>query len=235
MWLCLKSMTFSYSFPCSTQQTPVKSLCVVPICSAFLPLDIQLPKQGRFCTHLHSHTMLVTSPQWKEAELIKFSESENESHSVMSDSLRPHWLYSPWNSPGQNTGVGSLSLLQGIFQTQGSNPGLLHCRRILYQLSHKEALSFQRDMQILWEAHLKELINLFIIYTFINYLPAFYYWARFMKIVVKKKTELVSSLIKLIIVWWRHRNKRKILNHQCCYIKCDQLNLTKICKSKEMF
>ena len=44
------------------------------------------------------------------------------SHSVVSDSLRPHGLYSPWNSPGQNTGVGSLSLLQGIFPTQGSNP-----------------------------------------------------------------------------------------------------------------
>ena len=45
----------------------------------------------------------------------------------------------PWNinSPGQNTGVGSLSLLQAIFPTQGSNPGLPHCRRILYQLSHK--------------------------------------------------------------------------------------------------
>ena len=41
------------------------------------------------------------------------------------------------NSPGQNTGVGSLSLLQGIFPTQGSNPGLSHCRQILYQLSHK--------------------------------------------------------------------------------------------------
>ena len=38
---------------------------------------------------------------------------------------------------GQNTGVGSLSLLQGIFPTQGSNPGLPHCRQILYQLSHK--------------------------------------------------------------------------------------------------
>ena len=49
----------------------------------------------------------------------------------------PHGLYSPWHSPGQNTGVGSLSLLQGIFPTQGSNPGLLHCRQILYQLSHK--------------------------------------------------------------------------------------------------
>ena len=52
-------------------------------------------------------------------------------------SLRPRGLYSPSNSPGQNIGVGSLSLLQGIFPTQGSNPGLLHCRRNLYQLSHK--------------------------------------------------------------------------------------------------
>ena len=47
-------------------------------------------------------------------------------------------LYSPWNSPGsQNTGGGSCSLLQGIFPTQGSNPGLPHCRWILYQLSHQ--------------------------------------------------------------------------------------------------
>ena len=56
---------------------------------------------------------------------------------VMSDSLRPHRLYSPWNSTGQNTGVGSLFLLQGIFPTQGSNPSLLHCRQILYQVSHR--------------------------------------------------------------------------------------------------
>ena len=62
---------------------------------------------------------------------------ESESCSVVSDSLRSHRLYSPWNSPGQNTGVGSLSLLQGIFPTLGSNPGPLHCRQILYQLSHK--------------------------------------------------------------------------------------------------
>ena len=48
--------------------------------------------------------------------------------------LQPHRLYIPWNSPGQNTGVSSLSLLQGIFPTQ---PGLLHCRQILYQLNHK--------------------------------------------------------------------------------------------------
>ena len=47
------------------------------------------------------------------------------------------WVYSPWNSSGQNTGMGILSLLQGIFPTQGLNPGLPHCRWILYQLSHK--------------------------------------------------------------------------------------------------
>ena len=48
----------------------------------------------------------------------------SESRSVVSDSLRPHGLFTPWNSPGQNTGVGSLCLLQGIVPTQGANPGL---------------------------------------------------------------------------------------------------------------
>ena len=67
---------------------------------------------------------------------LKEGVSESASHSVMSDSLRPHGLYSPWNSPGQNTGVGSPLLLQEIFPTQGSNPGLLHCRWILHQLSY---------------------------------------------------------------------------------------------------
>ena len=57
--------------------------------------------------------------------------------------LWPHGLYSLWNSPGQNTGMGSCPLLQGIFPTQrifptqGSNPGLRHCGQILYQLSHQ--------------------------------------------------------------------------------------------------
>ena len=60
----------------------------------------------------------------------------SESRSVVSDSLRPHGL-SPWNFPDQNTEVGSLSLLQEVFPAQGSNPGLPHCRWILYQLSHK--------------------------------------------------------------------------------------------------
>ena len=54
-----------------------------------------------------------------------------KSLSLVSNSLRPPGLYSPWNSSGQNTGVGSLSLLQGLFPTQGSNPGLPHHRQIL--------------------------------------------------------------------------------------------------------
>ena len=67
---------------------------------------------------------------------VQLLSSESESRSVTSNSLWPRGLYSPWNSPGQNTGVGSRSLLQGIFSTQELKPGLLHCRRILYQLSY---------------------------------------------------------------------------------------------------
>ena len=70
--------------------------------------------------------------------------SESESHSVVSDSLRPPGLYSPWNSPNWNIGVGSYSLLQGIVPTQGLNPGLPHCRQILYQLSHKWSPTYKK-------------------------------------------------------------------------------------------
>ena len=66
----------------------------------------------------------------------------SESLSVMSDSMRSSGLYSPWNSPGQNTGMDSHYLLQGVFPTQGSNPGLPHFRWILYQLSHQDVILF---------------------------------------------------------------------------------------------
>ena len=71
----------------------------------------------------------------------------SESRSVMSDSLWPHRLYSLWNSPDKNTGVGSISLLQGIFPTQGSNPGLLHCGRILYRLRTAIAVAVAKSLQ----------------------------------------------------------------------------------------
>ena len=57
----------------------------------------------------------------------------------MSNSLWPHGWYISWNSPSQNTGVGSHTLFQGIFPTQGSNLGLPHGRWILYQLNHKRS------------------------------------------------------------------------------------------------
>ena len=68
---------------------------------------------------------------------LNLVESKSESRSVLSNALWPHGLYSPWNSPGQNTRLGSLSLLQGIFSTQTSHQGFLHCRWILYQLSYQ--------------------------------------------------------------------------------------------------
>ena len=76
------------------------------------------------CFYFSSTSSVDRLPRW--SEWVKVS--------VVSDSL---WLYSPCNSPGQNTGVGSHSLLQEIFPTQGLNPGLPHCRQTLYQLSHK--------------------------------------------------------------------------------------------------
>ena len=68
--------------------------------------------------------------------------AESVSRSVMPDSLRPHGLqpsrlFCPWDFPGKDIGVGCHFLLQGIFPTQGSNPGLQHCRQILYQLNYK--------------------------------------------------------------------------------------------------
>ena len=88
--------------------------------------EAQMPSQG-----------LARDRNPRTADTSEPSSSQSECRWVMSYSLWPHGLYSPWNSPGQNTGVGSLSLLQGIFPTQGSNSGFLHCSWILYQLSHK--------------------------------------------------------------------------------------------------
>ena len=92
-----------------------------------------------FLTFYHMLEYSQLTMLWKKNNNVVIVSSESENCSVISDSLRPHRLYSPWNSLGQNTGVGSLSLLQGIFPTQGSNPALPHCRWILHQLSHKRS------------------------------------------------------------------------------------------------
>ena len=97
----------------------------------------------------HKHIEIPLEVPWLFLVIMSVKvKSENESHSVVSDSLRPQRLYSPWHSPGQNTEVGTLFLLQGIFPTQGSNPGLPHCRHILYQLSHKRSPMSARETNI---------------------------------------------------------------------------------------
>ena len=93
------------------------------------------PRDWTQVSHIAGWFFTIWAP--REAWYKSVFKLESESCSVVSDSLRPQGLYSPRNSPGKNTGVGSLSLLQGIFPTQGLNPGLPHCRQILYQLSHK--------------------------------------------------------------------------------------------------
>ena len=81
------------------------------------------PALGALCHTINSHWLSILHSEMKVT------------HSCLT--LCDPMDSSPWNSPGQNTGVGTLSLLQGIFPTQGSNPGLPHCRQILYQMSYQ--------------------------------------------------------------------------------------------------
>ena len=122
-------------------------ICLTRNCEAWRVIAL-ISMKGHWWTHM-SLSIIFYQPETKgfrscDRKLSPPTDSkslwlpallESESCSVVSDSLQPP--YSPWNSPGQNTGVGSRSLLQGIFPTQGLNPGLLHCRQILYQLSHQ--------------------------------------------------------------------------------------------------
>ena len=110
---------------------PLKSE-IMPFAAMWMELEgIMLSEISQRKTNTVWYHLYVT-PKNNTNE-VKWSER----HSVMSDSLWPHGLYSLWNPSSQNTGVGSFSLLQGIFPTQGLNPGLQHCRWNLYQLSHK--------------------------------------------------------------------------------------------------
>ena len=81
------------------------------------------------------------------------SESESEVTQSLCDpmdchGLQPTRLLRPWDFPGNSTGVGCHFLLQGIFPTQGSNPGLLHCRQMLYPLSHQGSLQYKTNQML---------------------------------------------------------------------------------------
>ena len=106
---------------------PSTILCVLPSlsCLIFTPLCV------------HYVTICVTSGKWKCSEsAVKVCLSVMCS-SLQPPGLGPTRLLCSWNSLGKNTGVGSHFLLQGIFLTQGSNPGHPHCRQILYHLGHQ--------------------------------------------------------------------------------------------------
>ena len=138
-------------FPNPTPSVPRHSLGYSPHLERAIPIlrdwlhPFPLPafscsgcKELVVVTHTHTHTHTHTFPTAHTHTHTLFPYClPCESGSVVSDSLQPHGLYSPWNSPGQNTRVGSCSLLQGIFPTQGSNSGLLRCRQSVYQLSHQ--------------------------------------------------------------------------------------------------
>ena len=88
------------------------------IVTDFLFLGSKITADGD-CSHEIKRCLLLGTKAMRNLVKVKVA---------VIDSLRPHGLYSPWNSPGWNTGPGSPSLLQGIFPTQGLNPGLLYCR-----------------------------------------------------------------------------------------------------------
>ena len=152
VWVCVCVCVCARARACSVVYDSLRPCGLQPT-TLLCPWDFPAENTGVGCHFLLQGISLI--PGMKPASLVspalagRFftteppgnplgpSESESESRSVMSDSLQLHELYSPWTSPSQNTGVGSLSLLQGIFPTQRSNPGLPHCRRLLYQLSHK--------------------------------------------------------------------------------------------------
>ena len=103
-----------------------------------------VPEDSCVCFVTHVAEFQLEQPSLApNGNLLKMLESESVSGSVLSNSVTPwavlHWPFYPWNSPGKNTGVVSQSLLQGIFLTQGSKLGLLHCRQILYSLSHQRS------------------------------------------------------------------------------------------------
>ena len=127
-----------------------------------------------FLSHIKTMFHLVFIMAKSSCKILK---SQSVSHLVVSHSLRlmdyqPTRLLRPWRQ-GNSTGVDCHALLQGIFLTQGLNPGLLHCRQILYYLSHKgspaslqisiinknvrdsknSCFMFQRGCQISWEKH----------------------------------------------------------------------------------
>ena len=119
----------------------------------------------------------------------------------MSNSLQPHGLQPtrllcPWDFPGKNTGMGCHFPLQGMFPTQGSNPGLLHCRQTL------SCLSYQRTVPKCWLLFILRGIyerGMYCSYIFLN-IKASYYNIRRSR--VEMKQQVAKSLAKVDRLYW---------------------------------
>ena len=123
---------------------PPRGLCFSHFCSLHLALRSWHPT-GLALSDPHLCPSFCTLPLANTCRCCLVT-------SDVSDSVQPYGALQapcPWDSPGKNTGMGSHFLLQGIFPTQGSNPGLLHCRQILYLWTTREALLTPRRPQFL--------------------------------------------------------------------------------------
>ena len=127
-----------------------KSLSHVWLCATPWTAAYQAPPSMGFSRQEYWSGLPLPSPWCKNSRRYNIYEQKLSAFRLIVSSLNWKWqrkwfsrvwlfvtAYSPWNSLGQNTGVGSHFLLEGIFPTQGSNSGLLHCKQILYHLSYQ--------------------------------------------------------------------------------------------------
>ena len=137
----------------------------------------------------------------------------------MSDSLWPHGLYSSWNSLGQNTGAGSLFLLQGIFPNQGSNPGLSHCRGITLPdepqgkpFYHKCGIICIPEVIDISPGNLDSSLNLPS--------PAFCMMYSVEKL--NKQGDNIQTYCTPFLIW--NQSKCSMSGSNCCFLTCIQIS-----------
>ena len=129
-------LNFTFLMTSSTEHI---FMCLFAICLSSGPVILLFFISKELKAHVHTKTWILA------IDWILSPPDLYESESCVQFFVTPWTIYSPWNSPGQNTGVGSLSLLHGVFSIQGLNPGLLHCRQILYQQSHQGSPNLYAD------------------------------------------------------------------------------------------
>ena len=118
----------------------------------YQPYEMVIVKRNAIDGYSYSDRIICFSahPPSLKKKKVKVKVLVTQLCSILCDLSRPSRLLCPWNSPGQNTGVGSHFLLQGIFPTWASNLGLLHCRQILYLLSRQGSPIVSNKCHKIW-------------------------------------------------------------------------------------